>query len=152
MEIHNNKTKFNGNWISLFIGRSGTEIEIEDEIQIKCRYWNESQDKSRTHVSELFSPAPINVAPIISSHSHRKRTHFNAIWDTSIYVRFSLLLACLCSRRIEFILPAASGKSAAEWESEKLQRKICLLCMLSAIIIFYFYFHTLGFLSSCCAA
>lgn len=38
MEIHNNKTKFNGNWISLFIGRSGTEIEIEDEIQIKCRY------------------------------------------------------------------------------------------------------------------
>lgn len=59
------------------------------------------KDKSRSQVSELFSPATINVFAIILIS--RRKTHFNAIWYIDLCF-FSSRCVMSVERWIEFIL------------------------------------------------
>lgn len=122
-------------------------VERRDSVLMSSPYlskWS-SEISHGSGVSELFSPASINVAPINSSPA-RKSEHFAAIWYADLC---SFTFCCALASEANWIYSPCDaserdGKRTPEWESEKLQRKICLLCMLSAIIIFYFHFCTLG--------
>lgn len=138
MKIHNNKTKFNGNW---FFGLSDGEMFSRLSVVSKMN----RKDKSRSQVSELFSPASINVFAIILIS--RRKTHFSAIWYVDLCFFSLCCVCCVCvCRAANWIY---SHFDASKMNTEKFQNGNWRSCCKNMFVMHAISDYYILFLFSC---
>lgn len=157
MEIHNNKTKFNGNWISVCVRLSG-----DDEIEMGRQRWVPADILSSlpfrewiTKISHgrrgkwIISPASINVSPI----NIAKKTH---TFYCNLIHRFMFVAAMFCvwsELNLFFCLMQVNAEPESsqshKWRGigEAAEKYVCCACYQRLL---YFIFILIHLAVRCC--